>query len=86
MDGFRSNFDLESPLVCEGLIGDGCGGGRFFFVEDDSLYVYDPMSKQSKLLFEGIKEAENISKSGCIIKIKCKRDIIKFDLKTVSEA
>ncbi len=29
-------FDLDSPLICEGTIGDECRGNRIFFIEDDS--------------------------------------------------
>ena len=75
-------FNLESDLVCEGIVGDGCGGGRVFLVENDSLYAYDPMTKEKLLLLKEVLNAKNISKSGCIITIKCERDILKFDLST----
>ena len=32
---------FDSPLSCEGIIGDGCGADRIFFIEEDSLNVYD---------------------------------------------
>ncbi|MEA2073281.1 MAG: thiamine biosynthesis protein ThiF [Campylobacterota bacterium] len=79
MDG----FNLESDLVCEGIVGDGCGGGRVFFVENDYLYAYDPMTKAKLLLLEELVSAKYISKSGCIITIKCERDTINFDLKAL---
>ena len=40
-------FDLNSPLVCEGIIGDGCGGGRIFYIKDNILNVYDPQTKET---------------------------------------
>ncbi|HFB54221.1 MAG TPA: thiamine biosynthesis protein ThiF, partial [Sulfurimonas autotrophica] len=39
-------FSKDSPLVCEGIIGDGCGGGRFFAVEDETLFAYDPLTQE----------------------------------------
>jgi hypothetical protein len=76
MDG----FDLNSPLVCEGIIGDGCGGGRFFLVEEEKLLAYDPLTKEKFLLLEGIYDALTISKSACIVTIECKTNTVKFDL------
>jgi hypothetical protein len=76
------NFDLNSPLVCEGIIGDGCGGGRIFFVEDEKLQVYDPMTKESMVLLENLKDVELIAKSGCIITIKQKGKSTEFNLST----
>lgn len=73
-------FDLESPLVCEGVIGDGCGGGRLFIVEDETLYAYDPMTKERFTLLDGILNAQSISKSKCIITIISKDDNVLFDL------
>jgi len=80
MDG----FDLNSPLVCEGIIGDGCGGGRIFFIEDGLLQAYDPQSKNSIILLKNIKDAISISKKVCIISIKCKSEIIKIDLSKIN--
>jgi len=76
MDG----FDLESPLVCEGIIGDGCGGGRIFFVEDEKLQVYDPMTKERITLLEDIVAAKELSKKACILTVACEGKIVKFDL------
>jgi len=78
MDGFK--LDLESPLVCEGIIGDGCGGGRIFFVEDATLKTYDPLTKESIILLKNIPNVETITKSKCIINILFKDKKIKFDL------
>lgn len=75
MQGFKDN-----PLACEGIIGDGCGGGRWFFIEDNMLKVYDPQIKDSMILLQDVKKAKKISKSKCIITIKCENEIIEFDL------
>ena len=79
MDG----FDLNSPLVCEGIIGDGCGGGRIFFIKDTTLYAHDPVSKINLKLKEEIFHAKSIQKKACIIKIKCKNEEIDFDLSSL---
>jgi len=81
MDG----FDLESPLVCEGIIGDGCGGGRLFVVEDEILFAYDPITKEKFTLLEDIKNALTISKKACIITLVCKKEEIKFDLSSLKK-
>lgn len=73
-------FDLTSPLVCEGIIGDGCGGGRFFLVEDETLLAYDPQTQMKIFLLDGIKNAKTVSKKTCILIIECEDEIIKFDL------
>ena len=77
-------FDLDSPLVCEGIIGDGCGGGRLFFVDENSLKTYDPLTKKSRILLSDVFNAQSISKSGCIITIKYPLNYICFDLSCVS--
>lgn len=76
-------FDLNDPLVCEGIVGDGCGGGRIFFIKDETLYAHDPLSKENRELLKNIKKAKNISKSGCIITIECQEQKIEFDLSKV---
>lgn len=79
MDG----FDLNSPLVCEGVIGDGCGGGRIFFVEDQKLQVYDPFTKESRVLLNELHSVTRISKSGCVITIEEETKTTEFDLSTL---
>ncbi len=79
MDG----FDLDSPLVCEGIVGDGCGGGRLFMVEDETLKAYDPITKESFILLKNILDAESISKSQCILSVICKNKSLKFDLSSM---
>ena len=76
-------FDMDSPLVCEGIIGDGCGGGRIFSIEENRLKAYDPQSQSSRILLEDIIKAKSISKKGCIITIVCEDETIEFDLSSV---
>ena len=76
-------FDLDSPLICEGIIGDGCGGGRLFMVENETLKAYDPITKESFILLENILDAVSISKSHCILSIVCKSETLKFDLSSM---
>ena len=73
--GFKNN-----PLACEGIVGDGCGGGRWFFVQDEKLFAYDPMSQEKILLLESVVGAVGISKSACLITIKLKKDEMVFDV------
>jgi len=75
---------VGSKISCMGIIGDGCGGGREFIVQDGILYAYDELTKDKITLLNGIKEAREINKNGCIITILCERETIKFDLSTLS--
>ncbi|MDD5372065.1 MAG: thiamine biosynthesis protein ThiF [Sulfurimonas sp.] len=75
-----NGFDVNDELICEGIVGDGCGGGRLFFVEDETLYAHDPISKENITLAQEIKKAKKISKSKCIITIECEDEKIEFDL------
>ena len=77
------NFDLESPLICEGIIGDGCGGGRLFLVEDSILKAYDPQTKLSTVLLENIYKPVNVSKKACVVSVECERELIEFNLSTM---
>ena len=78
-------FDLENDLVCEGIIGDGCGGGRIFLVKDDALFAYDPQTDSSMLLLKDVLNAVRISKKSCLITIECKSETICFDLSSLSK-
>ncbi len=78
-------FDLDSPLVCEGIIGDGCGGGRLFGVYDEKLKVYDPQTKEIVILLDDIKGVKSISKSGCIVTINSEAEVISFDLSALKK-
>jgi len=73
-------FDLDSPLVCEGIIGDGCGGGRLFVVENKTLFAYDPMTQEKFTLVEELQSVQSISKSACLITLVLKGDNLIFDL------
>lgn len=77
-------FDLNSALVCEGIVGDGCGGGRIFFIEQQTLYAHDPVSKENRILLQNINKAQKISKKRCIITIECKDEKIELDLSSIS--
>lgn len=77
-------FDLNSPLVCEGIIGDGCGGGRIFSITNKKLVAYDPQTQESITLLEDIENAVSISKKACIITLTCRGQIVKFDLSLMS--
>jgi len=75
-----AGFNLDSPLVCEGIIGDGCGGGRIFYIEDSTLKAYDPISEESIILLQDIVDALSIKKNACVISIECTNKNIAFDL------
>ena len=79
------DFNLDGPLACEGIIGDGCGGGRWFLVDDEMLKAYDPQSKEVIVLLQNVKNAKKINKSGCDITIECTDKNIKFNLSTMRE-
>ena len=81
--GFK--YDLSSPLVCEGIIGDGCGGGRLFIVENETLIAYDPQTNEKILLLKDVLQAKSISKKACIVTIECENKNIKFDLSAMKE-
>ena len=78
-------FDLDSPLVCEGIIGDGCGGGRLFSIDTNQLKVYDPQTEETRVLLEDVYNAKSISKSGCIVSVECQGEEIKFDLSALKK-
>jgi len=71
---------FEDKLHCEGIVGDGCGGGRIFYIEDSALYVFDPTTKEKMKLFDEFSAAKSISKKACVITIKCEDEVVKFDL------
>ena len=78
-------FDLNSPLICEGIIGDGCGGGRLFLVKNETLMAYDPQTKEKRVLLKTVMQAQMINKSGCLITIKCLNETVKFDLSALKK-
>jgi len=78
-------FKPDSPLVCEGVIGDGCGGGRFFAVENEILIAYDPLTQEKTTLLNDVKNARKISKKACIITIECDDEVICFNLSLLTK-
>ncbi|WP_324172542.1 thiamine biosynthesis protein ThiF [Sulfurimonas sp.] len=76
-------FDLNNPLICEGMIGDGCGGGRLFMVEENTLKAYDPVTKEYFVLLEKIEKPHSISKKACIVSVVCEDELIEFDLSLI---
>ena len=78
-------FSKNSPLVCEGIIGDGCGGGRFFAVEDETLFAYDPLTQERIVLLREVKDAKKVTKKACVITIECIKEILHFDLSTLQQ-
>ena len=65
---------------CEGIIGDGCGGGRIFFTTQDTIKVFDPVSKEVSTLIQGLSSPKNIAKDGCNLFFNCKEKKMTFDL------
>lgn len=83
--GFKEMSNFEEELTCEGIIGDGCGGGRLFVIHDEKLKAYDPQTKESMVLLEDVKNAIAISKQACIVTITCRDEKIEFDLSSMSK-
>ena len=79
-------LDTNNPLVCEGIIGDGCGGGRIFVVEDSTLKAYDPQTEESIVLLDDISLPKKVSKKACIITIECENENIEFDLSAMHKS
>ena len=69
--------------MCEGIIGDGCGGGRIFVVKDFTLLAYDPQTKDTIELLDKILLPKKLSKKACIITIECENETIEFDLSSM---
>ncbi|QOY54156.1 thiamine biosynthesis protein ThiF [Candidatus Sulfurimonas marisnigri] len=78
--GSREINNFDENLTCEGIIGDGCGGGRLFTIDENKLKAYDPQSQESITLLENIHKPISISKKGCIVFITCEDENIEFDL------
>jgi len=78
-------FDIESPLICEGIVGDGCGGGRLFMIENETLKAYDPTTKEYYTLLKNLHNVVSISKSACLITLVCKDEKIEFDLSALKK-
>ncbi len=72
-----------SKISCMGIIGDGCGGGREFIIEDEKLYAYYDVTGEKIELLSGVKNAQSISKKHCILTIVCLDETILFDLSSL---
>lgn len=78
-------FDLNDALVCEGIVGDGCGGGRIFHIDEGVLFAYDPVSCEEIRLVENLEHPISLSKKSCTITIECKEHTIEFDLSSMRQ-
>lgn len=78
-------FNVDDNLICEGIIGDGCGGGRFFIIEEGILKAYDPQSQEVIVLLEDIRLPKSIRKKGCTLFIECENESFEFDLPTMAK-
>jgi hypothetical protein len=78
-------FNVDDKLICEGIIGDGCGGGRFFIIEEGTLKAYDPQSKEVIVLLEDIRLPKSIRKKTCTLFIECENESFEFDLPTMTK-
>ena len=67
-------------VSCMGIVGDGCGGGREFIIENEILFAHDPQSGNNTTLLKNIKGALSISKKACILSIICENESFEFDL------
>ncbi|MDD2566882.1 MAG: thiamine biosynthesis protein ThiF [Thiovulaceae bacterium] len=77
-------FDLENPLVCEGIIGDGCGGGRIFFAKEGAVFAFDPASGGTIKIFEFCGMPKKLTKKRCTITLACQESLIEFDLSSMT--
>lgn len=75
-------FDLSSPLVCEGIVGDGCGGGRIFYIENMALFAYDAHTGINIELLQEVGDVISLEKQGCIITLHFTDKSELFDLST----
>ena len=75
---------FDEKLTCEGIIGDGCGGGRVFTIDENKLKAYDPQSKETVVLMDNVIGAKAINKKACTIFIECENEHIEFDLPTMT--
>ncbi|MBU1659630.1 thiamine biosynthesis protein ThiF [bacterium] len=78
-------FDLSNPLICEGIVGEGCGGGRIFLIEESILKAYDPQTNEAMTLLKDIHMPRTLRKKGCILYIECEEENIEFDLSAMAK-
>ena len=78
-------LDKNDPLMCEGIVGDGCGGGRIFFIRENQLFAHDPMTKEDKALFTVEVIPKKLFKKGCILSLQYEQHAIEFDLSLMTQ-
>jgi len=76
---------MINKISCIGIIGDGCGGGREFIIENNTLYAHDPLTKEDIILLKKIKGAKSILKQNCILHITCEHESFEFDLSKIGK-
>lgn len=81
---FKEIEKFHPTSRCDGIIGDGCGGGRIFFTTQDALKVFDPVTKEVMILLEKLDDPKDISKKGCHLFFTCKDEKMTFDLSKMS--
>ena len=79
-------FDIDEKLICEGIVGDGCGGGRLFVIENETLIAYDPQTDEKIELLKDVQDALCIKKKGCDLFIECKKELIEFNLSSMTKS
>jgi hypothetical protein len=76
--------NYNQKLICKGIIGDGCGGDRTFYIDNNTLYAYDDTTKTSLKLLGNLENIISIEKRKCIIYLtNSKNNILEFDLSTI---
>ena len=75
----------SKKISCIGIVGNGCGGGREFIVQNGILFANDPQTDENIILLQNIHMPKKISKSGCIITIECQDKNINFDLSALKK-
>ncbi|WP_345993520.1 thiamine biosynthesis protein ThiF [Sulfurimonas sp. HSL-1716] len=81
---FKEIEQFDPISACEGVAGDGCGGGRIFFTDKDSLKVYDPTTKKVFTLLEDMQNPKELSKKGCLLFFTCEEKNMTYDLSKMS--
>lgn len=78
-------LDKNNPLMCEGIIGDGCGGGRIFFIKNYQVFAHDPITKEDRKLFLLDEMPKKLSKKKCILYLEYTQHAIEFDLSLMAQ-
>lgn len=68
---------------CHGVIGDGCGGDRIFYIKNEQLFAFENYTQREILLQKGFKGAKKITKEGCLLFIECHGGVVKVDLQAL---